>query len=137
MIIRDAYKNYIINSNNVDYFWLAECFLNKTYEIYCQVGGETIPLVRFLKTQEKEARDTFEEFLKTLMSEQELFEFEVPKMTFKDLLENEHPECINEDGICEGCPSNYKYESYRDCKQDCEVLDVSLCIECWNREVEV
>ena len=50
-------------------------------------------------------------------------------MTFKEKLEQEHPEKVDEGfcGGCKDCPCDYHYEKKWDCK------GIS-CKECWNRE---
>lgn len=61
-------------------------------------------------------------------------------MTFKEKLQQEHPECINEKwhGGCFGCPDGYAYEIESDCLAEYDVTDEDKethCTECWNREI--
>ena len=51
-------------------------------------------------------------------------------MTFKEKLQQEHPECVSdeEEGGCMGCPDSYGYDSYSPCGLGCD--------RCWNREME-
>lgn len=53
-------------------------------------------------------------------------------MTFRERLEQEHPECIGEwfDGGCRKCPDSYGYERHADCDE----VDGN-CEDCWNREL--
>lgn len=48
-------------------------------------------------------------------------------MTFKEKLQIEHPECVNEEGYCEDCPEDYGYETCKECEAACE--------ECWDRVI--
>lgn len=52
-------------------------------------------------------------------------------MTFREKLEQEHPEYVTElyNGGCNGCPSDYGYEE----KYNCSPL--ISCGRCWNREM--
>lgn len=51
-------------------------------------------------------------------------------MTFKEKLEQEHPERVDEkfQGGCDGCPHEYGYEIRWKC-------DGVSCFNCWNREM--
>ncbi len=57
-------------------------------------------------------------------------------MTFKEKLEQEHPEkvCTDAMGGCYGCPSDFGYEDDNGCKRNC---DDKKCTKCWNREIPV
>lgn len=56
-------------------------------------------------------------------------------MTFKEKLQQEHPEDINEDGWCFKCPHHYGYEDrVGPCPIDGNGEKIS-CWECWNREI--
>jgi len=50
-------------------------------------------------------------------------------MTFREKLEKEHPECVDESyfGECYGCPYEYGYEVIKKCQHS--------CYECWDREI--
>lgn len=52
-------------------------------------------------------------------------------MTFREKLQQEHPECIRETvaGGCMGCPCDYQYENPISCDQD------EVCKRCWDREI--
>lgn len=56
-------------------------------------------------------------------------------MTFKERLEIEHPECVDDDlhAGCMGCPYGYGYESREQSHANCE----DTCRKCWNREIPV
>lgn len=52
-------------------------------------------------------------------------------MTFREKLQQEHPDKINpkHSGGCKGCPYHYGYETESNC-------DIHLdCTKCWNREI--
>ncbi|RZT00926.1 hypothetical protein [Cuneatibacter caecimuris] len=52
-------------------------------------------------------------------------------MTFKEKLEQEHPDRMDgEDAV--GCPDNYGYETPEESIATCWELD---CEACWNREI--
>lgn len=53
-------------------------------------------------------------------------------MTYRELLQKEHPENVDElyIGGCEGCPCDYGYEAD---KEKC--LRLSSCDACWDREI--
>ena len=52
-------------------------------------------------------------------------------MTCREILEMNHPECINVEfvGGCRGCPNDYEYLPK---PENC--LDIS-CTDCWDREI--
>lgn len=54
-------------------------------------------------------------------------------MTYRELLQKEHPESVDERyiGGCESCPSNYGYEADNANCPD----DVSGCTACWDRQI--
>lgn len=54
-------------------------------------------------------------------------------MTFREKLQMEHPEYVNEifSGGCRNCPSTYGYEEARNCVWESD----EKCAECWNREM--
>ena len=59
-------------------------------------------------------------------------------VTFRDLLEMEHPEYVNNERIdalyaggCRACPFTYDYEE----KPDCGNVSSDMCERCWNRPV--
>ena len=54
-------------------------------------------------------------------------------MTFKEKLQQEHPEAISEnyDGGCKDCPHDYGYCE----KPPIEYCRATSCDECWNREM--
>lgn len=56
-------------------------------------------------------------------------------MTYRELLAQEFPDCIDEDLVegCWGCPYEYGYETRRESKDVCEYP--RYCDECWNREI--
>lgn len=56
-------------------------------------------------------------------------------MTFKEKLQMEHPECVNEGfgGGCECCPDDYGYEKKSHCVWN--DLNMTDCTKCWNREM--
>ncbi len=56
-------------------------------------------------------------------------------MTFKEKLQIEHPDCIDESDTCSMCPSCYGYESYDDSEKNCLSNDGKGCDYCWNREI--
>lgn len=51
-------------------------------------------------------------------------------MTFREKLEQEHPEMNIDDATLFDCPRTYKYED----RWDCNETDI-FCDECWNREI--
>lgn len=55
-------------------------------------------------------------------------------MTFRERLQKEHPDKINDVyfGGCSGCPSDYGYEKLHDEGNYCKKKD---CWECWEREI--
>lgn len=55
-------------------------------------------------------------------------------MTFREKLQKEHPEWINEDclGGCDGCPSDYGYEKKG--KKRCVSYE-KKCRKCWDRAI--
>lgn len=55
-------------------------------------------------------------------------------MTYRDKLQREHPERINEDclGGCDRCPHDYGYEKKKE--EICEVSDEE-CRKCWDRVI--
>jgi uncharacterized protein YkvS len=56
-------------------------------------------------------------------------------MTFKEKLQTEHPECVDEKygGGCVGCPDNYGYEKWSSCVW--KGKDSEDCTKCWSREM--
>ena len=54
-------------------------------------------------------------------------------MTFKEKLQIEHPECVDDDifGGCEDCPGDYYYEE----KKSCISTNEEKCRKCWDREI--
>lgn len=54
-------------------------------------------------------------------------------MTYRELLQKEHPERVDERyiGGCDSCPSDYGYEADNAKCPD----DVGGCVACWNREI--
>lgn len=54
-------------------------------------------------------------------------------MTYRELLQKEHPECVDERhlGGCADCPSDYGYEADN---AKCPHT-VGGCVACWNREI--
>lgn len=54
-------------------------------------------------------------------------------MTYRELLQKEHPEMVDERyiGGCDSCPSNYGYEADNANCPD----DVSGCTACWDRQI--
>lgn len=58
-------------------------------------------------------------------------------MTYRERLQREHPECIEDFyiGGCKMCPADYRYEEKN---EDClPVKDIEgRCRECWDREME-
>lgn len=50
-------------------------------------------------------------------------------MTYKEKLQQEHPEKFTEDGEALGCPDDYGYKDKRFCTPD------DNCSDCWNREM--
>lgn len=58
-------------------------------------------------------------------------------MTFKEKLQIEHPDCMDEsyEAGCSMCPSCYGYESYDDSEKNCLSNDGKGCDYCWNREI--
>lgn len=61
-------------------------------------------------------------------------------MTFKQKLNQEHPECVDIvfPGGCSGCPSKYGYEKSKKnglCGGDNYKTDSATCRKCWNREM--
>lgn len=55
-------------------------------------------------------------------------------MTFRERLQKEHPDKIDDDfrGGCFGCPENYGYEEEQDIETYCKKTE---CSDCWNREI--
>lgn len=60
------------------------------------------------------------------------------EITFRDLLEMEHPEYVNNERIdamyaggCRACPFTYDYEE----KPDCGNVSSDMCERCWSRPV--
>lgn len=58
-------------------------------------------------------------------------------MTYREKLEKEHPECVNPDiaGGCEGCPSDYGYDSIDNEEKNCKSNGGYGCECCWDRQV--
>ena len=56
-------------------------------------------------------------------------------MTFKEKLQQEHPESVSNNFVagCEGCPYDYGYESVNDSNNNC--CEQDGCVKCWNREI--
>ena len=54
-------------------------------------------------------------------------------MTFKEKLQREHPECVDEDffGGCDKCPGDYHYEESKACNSTNE----EKCRKCWDRVI--
>lgn len=54
-------------------------------------------------------------------------------MTFREKLQQEHPDCVGTQfsSGCSYCPYHYGYEENYDCPDG----DIS-CAECWDREIE-
>lgn len=57
-------------------------------------------------------------------------------MTFKEKLEMEHPDRVDEryQGGCYLCPNNYGYENYDSSTKNCLKKGGKGCSYCWNRE---
>lgn len=55
------------------------------------------------------------------------------RITFRDMLKKEHPECVDErfKGGCKGCPYDYGYETKKSASIRCGNMD---CRKCWDRE---
>lgn len=55
-------------------------------------------------------------------------------MTYRERLQQEHPECVDECylGGCRHCPDTYGYEQMGTCPY---IPDNSSCKKCWNREI--
>lgn len=51
-------------------------------------------------------------------------------MTFKEKLQEEHPEAIDGNGYCKYCPETYGYEPSQE-----ECPSRGSCTDCWNREM--
>lgn len=53
-------------------------------------------------------------------------------MTYRELLQKEHPECVDERyiGGCDSCPSDYGYEA-----DNAKCLCLGSCDACWDREI--
>lgn len=58
-------------------------------------------------------------------------------MTFKERLQIEHPEHINENyiGGCNGCPDHYNYETLAESEANCRWCGGKGCEYCWSREI--
>ena len=58
-------------------------------------------------------------------------------MTLREKLEKEHPESINPDaaGGCDGCPSNFGYDSVSNEEKNCKSNGGYGCECCWDREI--
>lgn len=57
-------------------------------------------------------------------------------MTYRERLQQEHPECVDNDyrGGCANCPESYGYEQFDGCHM-CYESNIRNCAECWNREI--
>lgn len=51
-------------------------------------------------------------------------------MTFKEKLQIDYPELVDEEGYCEDCPEDYGYEENSVCNNY-----LNACRECWDREI--
>lgn len=59
-------------------------------------------------------------------------------MTYKERLQIEYPECIDEKGECNGCPEDYEYlpKHFENGRGMC-AKDYGLeCQPCWNEEID-